>query len=149
MPYLHSENHNDALTTNGFRFEFGGKSIEGIIGVAGFVQGTGSFEWVDGQTGIAEWFSDQKINSGPLTLTFRVDPSKPEFAQMRQIVQSSIRNGIRYDFTIVKYNHGVEVFRIPVYKGLFKNNTLPDLNKNESSPFDVTMEVDCAWWEIV
>lgn len=149
MAYLHSENHNDALTTNGFRFELGGRTFEGIIGVAGWVQGTGSFEWVDGQTGIAEWFSDQKINSGPLSITFRVDPTKPEFSQMRQIVQSAVQNGVRYDFTIVKYNHSVEIFRIAVYKALFKQQTWADLNKNESSPYDITMDVDIAWFEIV
>jgi hypothetical protein len=149
MAYLKSENHGDALTLNGFRLELNGKPIETIYKVGGLSQTTGEIEWVDGQTGIAEVFTDQKINSGPLTLAYRVDPTNTEFSQMDQLVQASQRNGTRFNFVIVKYNHGIEVFRIPVYAAVFKGKTLPELNKNESGPFDVELEVPCAYWEIL
>ncbi len=147
--YATSESHQDVLTLNGFRLEMAGKPIQTIFKVGGLGQTTGEIEWVDGQTGIAEVFGDQKINSGPLTIGYRVDPTNTEFSQMRQIVIASQQNGTRFDFQIVKYNHGNEVFRINVYKAYFKGYTYPELNKNESGAFDVELEVAIAFCEII
>lgn len=149
MAYTKSENHGDLLTLNGFKLELNGKTYETIYKVGGLSQTTGEIEWTDGQTGITEIFTDQKINSGPLSIAYRVDPTTSEFSQMDQLVQASQRSGVRFDFAIIKFNHGVELFRIAVYKGVFKGKTLPELNKNESGPFDVELEVPCAYWEVV
>lgn len=149
MAFIRTDNNNDLLTINGFRFEINGQPIAAITNVGGLNRTTGEIEWVDGGTGITEFFSDQKKVYGPISLKYRVDPTKGEFDLLRQFVTLTHLFGTRFDFTLVKYNHGVEVFRILVYKVLFKEEQFSEFDKNGSGPFEVTINAPCAFWEII
>jgi len=147
--YVQTESHDDLLTTNGFRVEFDGVPIAAIVSVGGLNRKTGLLEWTDGGTGITEPFSDQQKKRGPITLKYYVDPTKGEMDRLRAYVTAAQLFGVRINFVIVKYNYGIEVFRIPVYKALFNEETFPELDKNSSSAFEVNLTVPCADWEVI
>lgn len=149
MPYIQTESHDDVLTTNGFRVEILGKPIQDIVSVGGLNRTTGIIEWTDGATGLTEPFTDQIKHHGPVSIRYWVDPTRGDFDLLRAYVTAAHLLGTRFDFVVVKYNHGVEVFRIPVYRALFQTETFSELDKNSSGPFEVTLEVPCAFYEVV
>jgi len=149
MAYDVVEEHNSLLTLNGFRFEIDGTPITTVTNIGGLMRTSGEIEWVDGGTGTVEIFSDQKINSGPITIKYRVDPTNDEFTKMRNYVTLSHLLGVRFNFQLVKYHHQKEVFRILVYKGLFKQESFSEFDKNGSGPFEVDLEVPCGAWELI
>lgn len=148
MSYKQTESHDDLLTLNGFRVEIDGKPVQDIVAVGGINRTVGVIEWTDGGTGFTENFSDQRKVHGPISLRYFVDPTRGDFDKLHSYVTASHLLGVRFDFVIVKYNHGIEVFRIPVYRALFQTETFPELDKNGAGPFEVSLELPCAYWEI-
>jgi len=146
--YIQSESHDDLLTTNGFRIEIDGVPVQDIVAVGGINRKTGLLEWTDGGTGITEPFSDQKKNYGPISFRYYVDPSRGDFDRLRAYVTAAHLLGIRFNMIIVKYNHGIEIFRIPVYKVLMNEENFPELDKNGAGPFEVSVTAPCAFYEI-
>lgn len=149
MPFDRTENHDDLLTLNGFAFEVNGVRIAAVTNVGGFVRTAGEIEWVDGGTGYTEYFIDQKKMFGPITIKYRIDPTKTDVDLLRNFVTASIGLGVKFDFALVKYHHGSELFRILVYRGLFKSETWSEFDKNGAGPVEVDMEVPCSFWEII
>lgn len=149
MAYVTTESNDDLLTLNGFRIEIGGAPVAAITTVGGLNRVTGEIEWTDGGTGNVQVFSDQQKKFGPISMKYRVDPTKGEFDNLRNLVTSSMYLGVRFDFSIIKYHHGKELFRILVYRSLWNNEQFPEMDKNGSGPFEVTLQVPCAYWEIV
>lgn len=148
MPFEQVEAHDDLLTTNGFVFEIDGQPIVAVTKVGGFSREVGAIEWTDGATGITENFSDQRKIYGPCTISYYVDPTTSDFDKLRAYVNATHKFGTRFDFSVVKYNHALEVFRIAVYKGLFRKEDLPELDKNASGPYEVTLEIPCSYIEV-
>lgn len=149
MPFTRTESKDDLLTINGWRLEIQGQVIDSITQVGGLQRQVGNIEWVDGGTGNTEHFSDQKKDYGPISITYRVDPTKGEQDQLEAFVDACINQGTRFDFVIVKLNHGIEHARYLVYQGLFRSESGSDLDKNGSGPYEVTLEVPCTFWERV
>jgi hypothetical protein len=144
-----TESREDLLTINGYRVEMNNLQFQDFVVVGGTGRNTTLIPNTDGGSGLQENFTDQTITFAPLAMTYRVDPSKNEWARLRQMIEDSFMSGIRHSMTVVKYNHGKEYMRIIYYKVLFNAETLPDLDKNGSGPYDVTMEAAHSGWEIL
>jgi len=149
MAYERVDANQDVLTVNGFQFEINNQRIASVINCGGFNRTIGGIEWVDGGTGITDTFSDQKKVYGPITIKFRVDPTTNEFNKLRSYVTASHLLGVKFNFAIVKYHYQVELFRILVYNGLFKEEQWSEFDKNGSGPFEGTLNVPCSFWEIL
>jgi len=149
MSYLRSNKNDDVLVANGFNIEINGQLITGVVNVGGFSRKSGTFEWVDGGTGISETFIDQKHNYGPITMKYRVDPSKPDFVLLRNYVTLCMTTGVKINFSIIKFHFQKEIFRIMVYKALFPDETISGFDVNSSTPLEVDLNIPCSFWEIV
>lgn len=149
MAYEKVESRDDLLTINGFSLEIEGEVIQEAVTVGGFTRNVGEILQADGGTGIQEPFSDQLKGHGPISIAYRVDPTRGEMDKLRAFVDASINKGTRFDFVLIKYNHGNEFFRIPVYRGLFREETLSDFDKNGSGPFEVNLGISIAFWELL
>lgn len=149
MAFIRPESHDDVLVVTGFRMEIEGVLLSGVAKIGGWDKSTGQIEWVDGGSGNKEYFTDQIKQHGPLTIVYRVDPTKPDFALLRGIVETSINTGRRYDFSVQKYHHQLPIFKLLVYKALFPKESLSDFDNNTGGVFEVTLEVPIGKYEII
>jgi hypothetical protein len=149
MALNRTESRNDMLTINGFRVEINNQIFQNFTTVGGLTRTAATLENRDGGSGLAEYFSDQTLTMGPISATYRVDPSTNEWDRLRKIIDDSIFNNVRHSFVVIKYNHGKEYKRFVCYKTLFNTENLPDLDKNGSGPFDVSLEAAISGWEIL
>lgn len=149
MPVTRIDSHDDLLSMSGFRVEASGNVFSAFTNVGGFNRNTETLQWFDGGSGNVENFSGHLKNYGPLSMSYRVDPTKLEFRVLRAMVTASMLRNIRHDLTVIKYHRGVELFRIVCYGCLFNNETLADLDNNADGPYEVTLEVPCSYFEVI
>jgi hypothetical protein len=144
------ETRRDMLVTAGWSFQILDVTIRDVIKVGGISREIEKEEWVDAGANITHFFSKQiKTYISDGSITYRIDPTTNEFDYIHNLVTASLNFGIHYDFTLIKYNHGIEVFRINIYEALFTNESHPDYTKNESSAYDVELKYSAPFWEIV
>ncbi|MEM3384272.1 MAG: hypothetical protein QXE78_01930 [Nitrososphaeria archaeon] len=144
------ESRRDMLTTSGWQFQIEGITFRDVIKVSGIKRSIEVEKWVDAGTNITHHFSLQikeYISDG--SLTFRVDPTTTEMDNLLNLVTGSLFFGLHYNGTLIKFNHGIEVFRINIYEMIFKGDEHPEYTKNESAPYDITIPFSAAFYEII
>lgn len=149
MAYESFENHNDLIVQTGFRMEILGNILSSVVRVGGLNRNTGTIEWVDGGSGYKEFFTDQIKTHGPLSIVYRIDPTKSDAALLKTYVDNSMNLGVRYDFSLIKYHHQFEQFRVLCYRGGFFNEQISDFDNNASGPLEITLEVPIAKFELI
>lgn len=127
----------DLLVTNGWWLEIQGLVSPHFQTVEGLALNTGTVDIVDAGSQIKYKFSGQVLDSQELTLTRTLDGSADD-ATLDAIFDRCVRDGYKFNCSIVKTHNGIEVFRYSIVGFRFATKSLPTLDVNAEEKYTLT-----------
>jgi len=138
------------LTTNQWTMTIDNVTYYNIVQVSGIKRAVGEQSRADGASGQVFRLTDHKIVYGDLSIVKMVDMNEPNDLRFSDLVTACHQNSTKYDGSIKKYNFQTEAAVMTVlFEGLlFREESLPQLNTENSAIFEVTYTVGVDYYEV-
>lgn len=135
----------DLYVVNGWYMEMPGLISPHFQSIDGLGIATNSVDIVDAGTNIKFKFSAQVLDFTEITLARTLDGSSDD-AALDSLYDRCVRNGEKFDISLVKTHNGVEVFRYAIVGFRFVNKTLPTLDVNGEDKFLISYTATVDYW---
>lgn len=141
--------YENLIPANGWIVEIPGLDTPHFHRLEGLSRKTGVMMVVDGATKKKQYFSDEVVEYGPITLVRSRDNS-PADKQLTDWVKDAFANGTKRNGSFVQYARGQEVLRI-LFTDLFVSEnsyaTFDNFATGDNARSDVTIVCQVGHWE--
>lgn len=137
------------LTANNFTLELvdSGMQFPNFQKVDGLTRTVETTEVTDGGVGLKYKFHGGIINYEDITLSRIADGSAND-KKMREMVDTFIKTGKKFDATLTKWHHGKEVLKYYMTGMCFKSEAYPGFDNTSAGNIEMSYSCSCDWWTV-